>query len=80
MWPEKFPSKYFRNTSSVRSLIRPRSASPTLMLFPETRRVIWSLLGCLALHDPCETIAICDGRNLIRARMPVTRQLARAGT
>jgi hypothetical protein len=40
MWPEKFPSKYFRNTSSVRSPMRPRSASPTLMLFPEIRRVM----------------------------------------
>src|SRR5690606_34527962 len=44
MWPEYWPSKYFRRTSSVRLLRRPRSASPTLMLLPEIRSVMTSLI------------------------------------
>src|SRR5262249_22950751 len=42
--PEKLPSKYLRRTSSVRSLIRTRSASLTLMPLPDTRIVMSHLV------------------------------------
>src|SRR5688572_6198833 len=50
--PEKLPSKYFRRTSSVRSLIRSRSASLTLIPLPETRIVMWFLVlqECAAVN------------------------------
>ena len=86
-WPEKLPSKYLRRTSSVRSLIRSRSASLTLMPLPDTRIVMSFLAYCLVRLDlvnlrfadrrPLTCSNCCSDRFVPRHALLVTTSLHR---